>query len=197
MINYVLVDAREDLGNTREPTAETRPAASQPKTAEGEPPPKRAPDAVLRAYVAPLVEFINSVPTDPEDMQQVHHRAALCVTWLADSELPEAAAGLEKIVGGRYSAIVRAAAAGLGKSRNRECCCRLSRPMLGSVYHDLMVDGALNLGRWGEKDAAKALGQAAASPTEMPVLKALACWYSLRIQGRGKSAAAELVKVAK
>ena len=60
-----------------------------------------------------------------------------------------------------------------------------------------LEDGALNLGRWGDKDASKVMDQIVASPSESPVLRAMACWYSLKIQGRTKEAARELAKMVK
>jgi hypothetical protein len=190
-VDYVLMDAREDLDGRVEPRV---PAGQvQPATQ----PHLTAPPWMLRVYVAPLLEFINSVPTDPEEMKQIHRRAAAAVTWLADSDLKEASDGLEKIMSGKYSAILRAAAAGLGKSRNRQCVCRLSRPLLQSPYRDMKEDGALNLARWGDKDASAVMDEIIASPAEMPVLRAMACWYSLKIQGRTAEAAKELARSAK
>ena len=194
VIDYVMMDAREDLDGRIQPPAQTQPATlTQPAGRSSE----RAPADVLRAYVAPLLEFIDSVPTDPEEMQRIHRRVAVAVTWLADSDLKEASDGLDKVMAGKYSAILRASAVGLGKSRNRACSLRLSRPLLASPYRDLMEDGALNLARWGDKDATKVMDQIIASPTELPVLRAMACWYSLRIQGRTAEAAKELAKDVK
>jgi len=221
VVDYVLMDAREDLDGRVEPPAPSLFApASQPvtqpaATTQADPTAKKpltgplqtgpqpatqglpAPPWMLRVYVAPLLEFIQSVPTDPEEMKQIHRRAAAAVTWLADSDLKEASVGLEKIMSGKYSAILRAAAAGLGKSRNRQCVCRLSRPLLQSPYRDMKEDGALNLARWGDKDATAIMDEIIASPAELPVLRAMACWYSLKIQGRSGEAAKELAKNAK
>ncbi len=223
VVDYVLMDARDDLDGRVEPpaqspagnaelpigSAKTQPATradattktslTGPPQAQTQPAARtpRAPAEILRAYVPPLLEFIDSVPTDPEEMKMIHRRAAAAVTWLADSELKEADDGLDKIMSGKYSAILRASAVGLGKSRNRQTCLRLSRPLLASPYRDMMEDGALNLGRWGDKDATKVMDQIVANPTELPVLRAMACWYSLRIQGRTKEAARELAKMVK
>jgi hypothetical protein len=201
VVDYILWDASEDLDGRPEPTASTEPASrSQPATdasVKEARPLRRAPAKMLGAYVAPLLEFIDSVPTDPERMRPVHQLAAVAVTWLADCELKEAAAGLERIMSGKHSAILRAAAAGLGKSRNKELVCRLSRPLLQSAYRDLKEDAALNLGRWGDKDAMEFLDKIVADPSELPVLKALACWYSLKAQGRTMEAAKELAKDVK
>ena len=198
VVDYVLSDAREDLDGRVEPPARTPAAQSQPTTpTQPATQPQRAPPEILRTYVTPLLEFIDSAPTDPEEMLPIHRRAAAAVTWLADSDLKEATDGLEKIMSGKYTAILRAAAVGLGKSKNKECACRLSRPLLQSPYRDIKEDGALNLGRWGDKDALTVLDQIVANPADMPVLRAMACWYSLRIQGRTKEAAKELAKVVK
>jgi HEAT repeat protein len=192
VVDYVLSDAREDLDGRVEPPARSSAVQTQPATRT-----ERAPVNILRTYVAPLLEFIDSAPTDPEEMLPIHRRTAAAVTWLADSDLKEATDGLEKVMSGKYSAILRAAAVGLGKSKNRQCALRLSRPLLQSPYRDMMEDGALNLGRWGDKDASAVLDKIVANPADMPVLRAMACWYSLRIQGRTKDAAKELAKVVK
>jgi phage terminase Nu1 subunit (DNA packaging protein) len=208
VVDYVLMDAREDLDGRVEPPASSQPATQPQPATQADPTVKKpltgplqtgppAPPWMLRAYVTPLLEFIDSVPTDPEDMRQIHRRAAAAVTWLADSDLKEANAGLDKIMAEKYSAILRAAAAGLGKSRNRQCACRLSRPLLQSPYRDMKEDGALNLARWGEKDATAVMDDIIANPSEMPVLRAMACWYSLKIQGRAGQAAKELAKAVK
>lgn len=199
VVDYVLMDAREDLDGRLEPPAQGQsPAATQPTTqpqpaTQGRP----APPWMLRAYVAPLLEFVESVPADPEQMRMIHRRAAAAVTWLADCDLKEASAGLEKIMSGKYSAILRASAAGLGKSRNKQVACRLSRPLLQSPYRDMKEDGALNLARWGDKDGSTIMDEIIANPAEMPVLRAMACWYSLKIQGRTRDAAKELAKDVK
>ena len=145
----------------------------------------------------PLLEFIDSAPTDPDRIQRIHQRVAIAVTNLADCGLKDASDGLEKIMSGKYSAILRAAAAGLGRSRNKELVSRLSRPLLKSSYRDIKEDGALNLGRWGDKDAQEFLDKIVANPSEPPVLRAIACWYSLKAQGRTAQAVRELAKEVK
>lgn len=148
-------------------------------------------------YVQALLKFVNSVPTNPDNMMRIHHRAAAAVKILADSGDPQARQGLAQIMAQPYDAVVRATVTGLGKSTNQATVCDLSRPLLKSPYRDLRVDAAMNLGRFGDKDAMATLEEAAAGAAQSPLLRAIACWYCIKISGQGKTAAAELAKLVK
>lgn len=145
-----------------------------------------------------LLAFIESVSTDVERMQPEHFRAAQAARVLTDLGTPRAIEGLSGILSGRYNAVVRAAAAGVSKSRNAQAACLLAKPLLKRPYQELSSGATLTLGRFGDKSAVKPLNALIQDARHQPPpLVALACWYSLKLQGQSKQAAAELAAKVK
>jgi len=148
-------------------------------------------------YTLALLAYIRSVKTGASQMQPEHIAAARAATLLADLGSRGAMAGLREILAGRHSAIKRAAAAGLLRTKN-VAACELARPLLKSPYEELAIDAALTLGRFGVGDATEYLTGIISRPGKRsPLLRAQAGWYLLKIAGRGKDAAAALAKTVK
>jgi len=143
-------------------------------------------------YTAALLDCIRSARPDAARMTAEHYRLARAATILTDLGTPEAVGGLRRILAGRYSATVRATAAGLLRAKN-PVACDLARPLLRSPYDELASDAALVLGSFGDADARKKLEEFIARPERHPTpLLALSSWYLLKIEGRSRAAAAEL-----
>ena len=144
------------------------------------------------AFYAPaLLQCIRSVKASPT-MGIEHRRAAMAATLLADLGSPEAMAGLKAMLAERFSSTVRAAAAGLLRTKNR-AACELASPLLKSPYQELVTDAALTLGRFGDSAAAEQLGAIVLEPKRhSPVIVTLASWYLLKVSGQARRAAGQL-----
>lgn len=140
-------------------------------------------------YAPGLLEYVRSVDPEAHTMRGEHVLAARTATLLADIGTPEAMAGMKEILTGRYGALMRVAAAGLMRSRNK-AVCELIRPLLDSPYPELVTDAALTLGGFGDPAVADALRRIVANPTRYPPpLAVLAAWRLLKIAGEVRSAA--------
>ncbi|MCK4601527.1 MAG: hypothetical protein KAU28_03620, partial [Phycisphaerae bacterium] len=140
-------------------------------------------------YTPVLLNYIRSVSAKTRQMQKEHFLAASAATLLADLGTPEAMAGLKDILGGPDSAIVRAVAAGLLRTKNCDACV-LARPLLKSPYEELATDAALILGRFGDPGAAIHLRDILNNHRRhRPALAALASWYLLKISGKSADTA--------
>lgn len=148
-------------------------------------------------YVGGLAQVIESVHTDPQEIRQEHYLAAKAATILADCQSAKAVAELKRLLAGKYTAITRAVATGLLRTKN-PAACDLLRPLLDSPYSELATDAALLLGRFGDKEALPALKAIAAAPDRHPtLLLVLANWYILKIDGRSKAAAEGLARTVR
>jgi HEAT repeat protein len=143
-------------------------------------------------YTPGLLRYIRSVRPNPKRMEAEHVNAAQAATLLADAGTPAAMDGLKNILSGRYDAIVRSAAAGLLKTKNRSAC-ELARPLLKSPYNELVVDAGLTLGHFGDPGASEYLSHVLARPKDHRAeLVTLASWYLLKIAGQTKQTAEAL-----
>jgi hypothetical protein len=146
------------------------------------------------AYVPVLVKLVTSVDPSLLNMSEDHIRAARAVTLLVDYGSPQAMEAVRSILSGKYSAITRAAAAGLLRSQNH-AACELARPLLKSPYEEIMTDAMLVLGRFGDSEALPSLEHILHSVKGEPVpLATLVCWYTLKTQRQSASAAKELAR---
>ncbi len=119
---------------------------------------------------------------------------AKAATILTDLGTPEAVAGLRKILAGPYNTTVRATAAGLLRSKS-PAAMELARPLLASPYSELSTDAALVLGSFADPAAKGKLEQFAISGSGDPTpLRAMSCWYLLKIAGRTKTAAEQMAR---
>ena len=140
-------------------------------------------------YTDPLLEYIQSAPTNAGDMIARHIRAARAATALGNLGTSQAGAGMRKILAGRYDAVVRSAAAGLMHCDNPDVC-QWMRPLLASPYEELATDAALTLGRFGESAAEDHLRRiVATADRQRPVTAALAAWYLLKMSDQARSTA--------
>ena len=143
-------------------------------------------------YVPALLQYVRSVKADALQMTTEHIRAAGAVILLADLGTPEAMQGLKAILSERYNCRVRAAAAGLVKTKN-QAACELAQPLLKSPYEELYTDAALTLGRFGQAAAKEHLVAIIRRPDRHPqAMVAQASWYLLKIAGKANQAAEEL-----
>ena len=148
-------------------------------------------------YTTPLAEYIRSVPPDVVKMGPQHVLAAQAATWLLDLGTPAATAAMQKILSGRYSAVTRAAAAGLLRSKNKKVCA-LARGLIKSPYPELSSDAALALGHFADPAAEGYFRRIIMRETGHRTEElALASWYLLKIHKQTKTAAAELARQIK
>ena len=148
-------------------------------------------------YTAPLLKFIESVEPDTDRMTHQHLLAAQATTLLADIGTPRALAGLAKIMSGRYSAITRAAAAGLMRSKNK-AVAPIARKLLSNPYPELATYGALTLGHFADpaaKDHFNNIIKRQSGHTAAEIT--LSCWYLLKINKQSAQSAKQLAQLIK
>lgn len=148
-------------------------------------------------YTPAVLRYIASVDADAVRLGPQHRLAARLAAWLVDLGTPRAMAGIRKILTGRYSAVTRAAAAGVLGAKNKRAC-QLARGLLKSPYQELASDAALTLGHFGDPAAEEYFRRILSreggySINEMTV----ASWYLLKIHKRSKTAAEELAASVK
>jgi len=170
VVMYVLDQASKDIA-AQEPNAET--------------------------YFLPLLGYIESLPADSAEMRIEHIRAAQAATLLADMGTPQAMTALQNLLNQRYNATVRAVAAGLMKSNNKEIC-DLMRPLLDSPYSELATDAAVALARFGDKTAMEKLSEIVTRAEYYdPPIVAMACWYLIKMKQDGRAAADKIAEQIK
>jgi len=145
-------------------------------------------------YAQALLGYVNSHRSGSSQMTAEHYQIAKAATILADLGTPEAVGGLKKLLSGSYGPTVRAVAAGLLRAKN-PIACDLARPLLKSPYPELVCDGALVLGRFGDPSGREKLAEFAAGSGAQPLpVKVMSCWYLLKIEGRTRLGAGRLGK---
>jgi len=150
-----------------------------------------------KPYVPALLGYIRSTRTDSSQMYPEHLQAAKAATFLADFGTPEALAGLKEILAGRYTPVLRATAAGIRHTNNRQAA-ELLRPLLDRPYAELQEDAALALGKNRAPSAAGLLAELLNNPERHSLLtNASAAWCLLKINGDAARVAAELAKKIK
>jgi len=143
-------------------------------------------------YVPALLSFIKSYKLTSDQIRPEHYQLATASTILADLGTTEAMAGLKMLLAGRYSANVRAVAAGLLRSKNKGVC-ELASGILDSPYSELSSDAALVLCSFGDvAGVPKLRALAFQSDKQVTSVQTMACWYLLKTAGRSKLAAAKL-----
>ena len=148
-------------------------------------------------YIPVLLAVIKACPEDSTSMTAEHFRAAQAASLLLDIGTAEALAGVKDIISQRYSNRVRAAAAGLLRTKNK-AACEIARPLLQSPYDELVSDAALVLGKNGDSAANDYFATVLAKAKSRPApLVAMACWYLLKTDGLLQPAVAEMVKQVK
>ena len=148
-------------------------------------------------YADPLLAIIESLPKGGRRIGAEHYRAARAATLLGDLGTPEALEGLRRLLSEDYSTRVRAVAAGLLKTGNREAA-QLLRPLLTSPYEELHADAMLALGRFGDPKALEAMREVIAHPDRhQPALVALSSWRVLKAAGTAEAAARSLAPLVK
>jgi len=148
-------------------------------------------------YTPALLAFIESVSRNENRMSREHIAAALAVKWLAELGSPQAVEGVKTLVAGRYDAVLRLTATGLGKADPSARVCDLAAPLLKNAYPEIQQEAAMTLGRHGDKRAAAVLTDIVTDPNIDPRQQTRAAWYLLRVQDKTIPAVAELAKQVK
>jgi len=140
-------------------------------------------------YAPGLLAYIGSLEPRPRRLGAEHRLAARAAAVLADLGTPEAMEGLKRILTQRYNARVRVTLAGLMECKNA-AVCDLVRPLLSSPYGGLATDAALVLGYFADPAATPSLRRMIRQQEGTnPGVRALACWYLLKIEGTSAAAA--------
>ncbi|MBT3199638.1 MAG: HEAT repeat domain-containing protein [Phycisphaerales bacterium] len=148
-------------------------------------------------YVKPLLKFIDSVEPDTNRMTHMHLMASKATTLLMDMGTPQAVSGVRNILGRRYSATTRSAAAGLLRTKNK-AACPIATKLLQSPYPELQTYGALTLGHFADPAASKYFTRVISNESGQTVTETtLAAWYILKINKQGAQYAKQLAKLVK
>jgi HEAT repeat protein len=154
-------------------------------------------EKALTPWEGVLLEMVRTAPDRGERMQPVHFRVAQAVTLLVDHGSTDAVGAVKKMLDSRYGPRKRAVAAGLLRAENKRAA-DLARALLKSPYHELSTDAALTLGKFGDPAAGPFFERILIRREQNPEpLVALAAWYTLKIAGREKQAAADLAEKIK